>query len=137
MTTATWSVAVALVQAVEADGPIRGLLAGDAIYSGAAPQGSAMPYIVIGPSTEANAHLFGRRGKRGTETLHVWTEDTSKKTCQDIYGHLERILNGTRLVLSGHSMVEGTLEYVTDQLDPDGRARQLVARYRVRTLEGS
>lgn len=47
------------------------VLVSDRIYDGEAPQGAALPYVVIGSATEDDAGPLGRAGYRDTLMLHV------------------------------------------------------------------
>lgn len=131
MTTVAWSLEVALVAALEADAPLTAILAGDQIYSGTAPEGSAFPYLTLGESTEGEFNKFMRRGNDTTCTLHIWSQVGGKQQVLTIWGHLERILNRKKLTLTAPGeQLFGTAQLVTVVSDPDGITTHGVVRYR-------
>jgi hypothetical protein len=132
MPTAAWPVSVAIVGVLEADSAL-GAVIGDRIYSGLAPQATQYPYVTMGDSTEGAFNHFGRVGRDGTETIHVWSRAIGKAEVLAIYGHLERLLNGTTLTVAGFRHVRGRLSLVTVFVDPDRVTMHLVARYDVLT----
>lgn len=104
------------------------------VYAGMAPQGSALPYIVLGQTTETpdGAGYYHHPGHLGTEAIHCWSR--TKWTSQAIFARASVLLDAQRPVLVGHTVLRGVLEYVTDAPDDDGKTWQVWARYRVRSL---
>lgn len=130
MSTVAWPLQVALVSALEADGPLIAILAGDQIYSGTAPEGSAFPYLTLGDSTEGDFNAIGRNGNEGTETIHIWSRVAGKQEVLTIWGHIERILNRKKLTLSAGEQLSGFARLVTVIPDPDGKTTHGVVIYR-------
>ncbi len=114
-------------------GALNILLSGKKVFVGKVPPNTALPYVLLGQTTETpeGAGYYGRSGHQGTETIHCWAK--TKWTAQQIFARLTDLLAGKPIV-AGHYVVTGVLEYVTDGEDADGKAWQVVARYRVRSL---
>lgn len=134
MTTAAWPLQVALYDAITADAPTRALVTGQGVYNGVAPEGAALDYIVLGEPTESRFDALMQPGNDGTLRLHVYTADVSHYAALAIYAALSRVLDGTRLPLSGgHAMLSGALTLETSRAEDGGR--HLIARYAALTRE--
>lgn len=108
------------------------------VFNGVAPEGAAMPYVVVSEMTESPTFgTLGRGGHDGTVTLHVYAADPSNATVLALYNDCAAVLDGARLTLAGNRMVSGTLGIVTALPDPDSGGRHLVARYAALTLAGA
>ena len=147
MASAVWELDVALYDHLRLDAGVRALLGtveegtGDQearILSVLAPEGTPLPYVVIGEPTEGPAHVFGRRGTENTVTLHIWVsltgEELSRREAAAIYSALHAALDGRwiPMTLPGAEFVNvrGSLELVTGLVDQNGEAYHMVARYR-------
>lgn len=140
-TSALWPRQVALVAAVRGDATLQTALGGvpgaTKVYSGLAPEGTALPFIVMGVASEAGRAAFGSRAVRaGEETLDVYGR--TKAEALAIYTHLVRILDGTALVLTGHQPTRGSVRLAFDTLDAPHpvtgeRAYHAVVRYAATT----
>jgi hypothetical protein len=134
MPTAVISVREMLTDVIKADSIMAGLLSGKMVVTGKVEPNTALNYIELGATTETpeGAGYYHRAGHHGTEALHCWAK--TRWTAQKIFARLSDLLDTQRPVLSGHVVMRGVLEYVTDGPDPEGKAWQVWARYRVRSL---
>jgi hypothetical protein len=137
MPTAVITVREMLADLIKYDGVLGGLLSDPKVVVGKAKPNTALPYVVLGATTETpeGAGYYNRSGHLGTETLHCWAK--TKWTAQQIFARLSDLLDAQRPIVSGHVVMRGVLEYVTDGEDQDGKAWQVVARYRIRSLVGA
>lgn len=101
------------------------------------PEGTAMPYVVLGLATEVPANAFGGTdGREVTHTLHVWTTNADSDTGKLIVGDLNRLLDHQTLTLTGAAAnVLCEYEYGESLPDPDGLSRQHIVRYRLVSTE--
>lgn len=137
MSTAVISIREMLAATIEGDQALKDLTTAPHVYAGKARPGASLAYIVLGQTTETplGAGYYNRRGHRGTEAIRCWAK--SKATAQLIYARLAELLDGQRPVLSGHTVMKGTLEYVDDgEGVVDGKVIGWVvwARYRCHSL---
>lgn len=130
----------ALVAALEADTALAARLGATAsdgkVYVGRAPNVNALPYIVVGSSTEAaggGGHTFGTRGFRGVETIHCWAAGADKRPVLALYGDVYRVLDGAVLAVPGHALLLGRVTLVRALVDQDGLSVHAVAEYRADT----
>lgn len=130
----------ALVAALEADATLAARLGATPsdgkVYVGLAPNAGALPYLTIGASTESDGgagHVFGARGFRGAETIHCWVAGQDKRAALALYGEVYRVLDGTVLALTGHTLLTGRVTLVRTLSDDTRTAMQAVAEYRTDT----
>lgn len=140
MSSAVVTVREMLADAINLDSGLALFLSGRKVYSGEAPEGAALNYIVLGQTTETplGAGYYGRGGHAGTEQIMCWAR--SKPTAQEIFAAVVTLLDGQRPVLSGHQVVKGTVEYVTDgPVQVNGKTVKwyVWGRYRIRSLEAA
>lgn len=131
MSFAASRVYVAVEQKLYNDGTLTGLLAGDRVFAeGDVPEAATLPFITLGASEEQPDDSYGRDGNDGILTINV--RASSKKTALAICEHINRLLHGVILAISGHVQIDGALAMVTDFPDPSG-SHNAVLRYRAET----
>lgn len=139
MSTAVIGVREMLAAAIQADVGLGVLLSGRKVYTGEAPTGSSLNYIVLEGQTETGqgAGYYGNRyGHHGTVNVRCWARNLW--TAQQIYAAVVELFDHQRPVVSGHTVAKGTMEYVTDGADKvSGKTEkwQVWGRYRVHSLE--
>lgn len=136
MPTAVIGIREMLAELIESDEEgLNALLSGKKVYAGKALPNSPLNYIVLGQTTETpeGAGYYRHPGHLGTANLHCWAR--TLWTAQQIFARLAELLDQQRPVVSGHTVMRGVLDYVTDAPgDPEGKTWQVIARYRVRSL---
>lgn len=135
--TATLELRRVLDVTLRADAALAALLQGDRLYlAGSVPHGAKLPYIVLGSTSEDGdgAGYFMQPGQAGVERLHCWAAD--KRGAQQVYALTYKALHLVRLTLTGHLWIRGALAYVTDAADRGNVAYQVLADYRIRTVQG-
>lgn len=97
------------------------------------PQGSPMPYVVIG---EGDSEPFDTDDSLGLETdvtIHVWSEYSGRKQVKEIMAQIYGALHRYELVIEGMHTIDCIFEYQDSFLDPDGVTRHGVIRFRLTT----
>jgi uncharacterized protein DUF3168 len=142
MPTAVISVREMLADVIKYDSILSSVLSDPKVRLGFAKPNSALPYVVLGQTTETpeGAGYYRRPGHLGTEAIHCWAK--SRQGAQQIFARLSELLDAQRPIMSGHVVMKGVLEYVTDQpgeqtASGDVQSWQVIARYRVRSLVGA
>ena len=134
------SAALALQQSVYAaliaDTALTALLGANRIYDDV-PQGSALPYLTIGQTTERDWSTGGDpatdAGAEHLLTLHVWSDPRGKKQTHEILAALRSTLHDEPLTLSGHRLVNLRHEFSEARRAPDGETIHGTARFRAVT----
>lgn len=129
---ALWPVQTAVYARLTSDAALTARATGG-VHDGEAPQGAAMPYIVIGEATETRADVFGRRGWSDTLTIHIWSRYPGRMEVLDTLQLIDAALREP-LTLTGHTAARLKREFGEVIYDPDG-ARHVPARYRITTWE--
>lgn len=133
------SVVYALDTAVDAaltgDATLAPKLAGEKVYSLMVPaRDTALPYVVLGQSTEQNWYTFDApNGHDNILTIDVWSDDLTKKTVADLCNDIDRILDGTKLSVGGTHFITGAFSIVAIMVDPSGKFTHASCRYEVLT----
>lgn len=129
---AMWPVQVAMVTALKAAAGIKALVGDPArVYDGQAPQGAAMPYIVVGDHTEVPSNVLGGLGWSDTITCHVFSRYAGTKEALQGVAAMDAALAGP-LTISGHGAARLKPEFGTVLVEEDG-VRHAPRRYRVTT----
>lgn len=116
----------ALWQALRADAALQTALGATPtdrkVYGGAADSGAAYPYITLPDAAESprgRAASFGAAGYDGGTTLHLWVGGTDLYPVLTLWGHVERVLDGATLTVTGHQAIAVRATLVRTYLDPD------------------
>ena len=128
---ALWPVQKALVGRLKATPALIARVSG--VYDGQAPQGTSMPYVVVGEATERDASAMAERGFSDTITLHVWSAYPGRKEALEIVGMIDLALRDP-LSLEGHTEADLRLDFATTLVEEDG-VRHMPIRYRFSTFE--
>lgn len=103
---------IAIATAIEGDVPLATLLAGDKVYNGLAPEGSAFNYITLSNFSEAERNLFGLNGSQGKATFNIWTKGEGEMDVLAIYEALKVLFHNKRLLLSAGRHIQGKLRLI-------------------------
>lgn len=110
---------VAVDSVLRNDGTLTTLLAGDRVYAdGEQGEGAALPFILLGSSQENAEDSYGRGGNDGT--LMITVHASSKKSALAIGEHVNRLLHGVAITISGHVYVDAECDHLRDFPDPSG-----------------
>lgn len=131
---ALWPVQVALVAALKGAAGVKALLGDPArVYDGQAPQGAAMPYVVVGDHTETPRNLLARRGWESTITAHVFSAQEGSKEALAVLAAMDAAL-ASPLAVTGHGAARLKPDFSTVLVEQDG-IRHVPVRYRISALE--
>lgn len=122
--------------ALAADGALTAIV-GTRIYDTIAPVASQFPRITIDSGSEQDWRTFGNAGNDGSWAIHIWDRTngataerpTNSQRVNVIYGHIERLLNQTRLTIGGVAYQLGRTRLVNNGLDQDGITRHGFVRF--------
>lgn len=139
---AAWPLNIAIASVIEAEfarpgSALGALLDNPPVYSGEAPQGTAMTVgrIVLSSSQESDAPgSFTRIGVTNIEGIEIWTTDLSKQSCLSIVAELRKLLHRVPLAVIGYGTVIGSFELVISMEDPSRQQYHGSARYTAYSL---
>jgi hypothetical protein len=129
-----WPLAVALVAAIEADGPTSALLASPGVFNTSVPKNSALPYAVIGFAQESGDSVFGAYGTSASQQIDIWGRNATElgnREVLGIYDALYALLHEQPLAMTGFRYVIGTLSLIALMPDPDGETLHCISRYQI------
>lgn len=91
-------------------------------------------YLVIGVdwgATDWDSKSF--RGAEVTLTVHAWSRYAGTKEVKQLAAAVREALDNVALSVSGQTLVLCRFQFATDFLEPDGRTRHGVVRFRALT----
>ena len=136
MSSAALALQQSIYAALVADAAITTLLGVNRIYDDV-PQGSTLPYLTIGQTTERDWSTGGDTatddGAEHLLTLHVWSDARGKKQTHAILAALRSALHDEQLTLSGHRLINLRHEFSEARRAPDGETIHGLARFRAVT----
>jgi hypothetical protein len=113
---------IAVADALIADVTLGGLLAGDKIYNGLAPENSPFDYVTLTNFTEAERNLFNKQGVLSTANINIWTQGEGEMDVLSIYEAARNVLHNRRLALGAGAQIQGKLRLILtgagDTADP-------------------
>ena len=89
------------------------------------------PYCVIGNDTFLPFDTDDTVGANITITLHFWSRYSGMDEVKDLMEEAYDLLNRAALVVTGMNVVDCLHEFSETSVDPDGRTRHGVQRYRL------
>lgn len=99
------------------------------------PPGQALPYVVLGDTTEVPESDFVKKGYENTITLHIWSEYPGFKEAKEILADLNRILDRAILSITGFNTVYCKYDFSETLETSDGKYRHIPVRYRILVKE--
>jgi len=119
----------------ELNGALTCLVYDDAPYLPEGAPDEDFPYVVIGNDTSRPFDTDDTVGANVTVTLHFWSRASGMKELKEIMGDTYSLLNRSELAASGAVVVDCLYEFGQTMVDPDGRTRHGVQRYRLTMQE--
>jgi hypothetical protein len=126
-----WSLQQSLFAALVADAALTALLGAGRIFDDV-PEGTAFPYVTLGPSTLRDASTGTEEGTEHTFTVHVWSAARGKRETHAILSAIRAALHDAPLALAGHRLVNLRHELSEVRRAPDGAVHG-TARFRALT----
>jgi len=93
------------------------------------------PYVVVGNDTMAPFDDDSNVGANITITLHIWSRYQGFKETKRIMGEVREILNRATLSKVGYCVIDSLQEFSDASIDPDGKTRHGVMRFRLTIQE--
>lgn len=110
------------------------LLGGPHVYDGDAPEGAALPYIVLGGSIETPDNAHGAFGRETVQTVDVWSSYRGFAEVNAINSILQDLLDEQPLDIVGARHVSTRFEFAQTLVDPDiPSLRRASVRFRIAT----
>jgi len=129
-----WPVNIALVTAIEANGPLTALLATPGVFNTIVPPNSALPYCVLSFATELADNVHGQYGTTASQQIDIWGRNATELGSSQvltIWGALYALLHEQPLTVTGFRVVIGTLSLIALTPDQDGETIHAISRYQV------
>lgn len=129
MATAVRPLQSAIVSALRASSALTSQVSG--IFD-EVPEGTAYPYVSIGPITETADDAHDRQGLDALVVIHVWSAYPGNAEAADIFAAVDAALDRQPLTVSGWTDVSIRHEQHQFLKDPDPDIRHVFSQYRVR-----
>lgn len=100
----SWPLQQALFAALSADAALTALIGAGRVHDDV-PQGTSLPYIILGPSTAQDWSTGGEDGTEHSFAVHVWTDARGKRQAYAILAAVRAALHEKPLALAGHALV--------------------------------
>ncbi len=133
MSSASWALQQALFSTLAADVTLAGLLGGSGRIHDHVPQGTACPYVVLGPITTRDWSTASEEGSEHILALHVWSRASGKHEAQEIAERLRTQLHEASLSPPGHRLVNLRHEFTDVRRQRDDLHVRAVLRFRAVT----
>ncbi len=127
-----WALQLGIRTALIADGTLTALVPAARIKDHI-PQPTVFPYISIGETSAGPFDTKTEDGMEQTFTIHTWSRHRGLKEVKQIMGAIVDVLDQAALSVSGHTLVLVRFEFSDTILDPDGKTRHGVQRFRAIT----
>jgi hypothetical protein len=118
LSSAIWTLQEAMDAAIQGDGTLAPMLAGDKVYSLLGPSDAGVvPYVLLAQSAESRWAMFETPAFSGVEGISIFSADRSKKEVALIAAEVVRVL-GAPLTLDGYNFVTGEVSILAITMDP-------------------
>ncbi|MFZ1101837.1 MAG: DUF3168 domain-containing protein [Hyphomicrobiaceae bacterium] len=128
----SWSLQQSVFATLTADAALTALLGAGRIYDDV-PQGTALPYVTLGPVTAQDWSTGSENGTEHLVTVHVWSGARGKKQAHEILGAIRSALHDQPLALAGHRLINLLHQRSEVRRTPDGDTLQGTGRFRAVT----
>lgn len=125
-----WPLQEAIASGLLGYAPLAAIIGDHGVYSIIAPSDAALPYIVLGGSTEEDWSVFGKKGYEGTEQVIAYSEEMNKMQVALMYSYIEIVLDRKILTLSIGVNLRGRTSLLAIEPDEGGQAMRAISLYR-------
>lgn len=125
---AVWPIEKEMIAIYNADNAWIALVGINKVYSGSAPEGTALPYAILASTSERGTRVF-RKSKAGfdnSKTIDLYSDEVGKERCCQMYEITRRLFNGVSLNIDGGHTISGEIRLVTMFTDPSGTEHGVV-----------
>ena len=130
----SWPIREVVAALFKSDATLAPMLKGLKVYSKLAQRTGEVreqPFIVIVSQPEQGQNAFGTKGHSTVTEFHIVAPDAF--IIAQIYNECKRLLDGVRLTLDDHVMVQGTLAKIIDFPEENLMGERQVCEYTVRS----
>lgn len=124
----------ALFAALKEDAALAALTGGR--IHDAAPQGTALPHVVLADLASVDASDSGADGAEHFATFLVWSRSGGRREALEILGAMTACLDGMAMPLAGHHLVALSVERTETRREADGRTWRGLMQLRAVTEAG-
>jgi hypothetical protein len=128
----SWPLQQSVFAALAAHPALTALIGPGRVYDDV-PQGTALPYVSLGPATAQDWSTGSETGTEHLVTVHVWSGASGKKQAHEVLGAIRAALHDQPLSLAGHILINLRHERSELRHTPGGKAIQGIARFRAVT----
>jgi hypothetical protein len=130
----SWPLTVAVAEALLADGAFTALCGAGGVYADDVPEGTPLPYVQFGSSTENADDSFMRTGRATFLDVHIFA--STRESAMAVYDAAANVVNGESVLdaASGMAQWRGTLSLTAIIRDPTGAAH-VVGNYQCQSVE--
>jgi hypothetical protein len=128
----SWPLQQSIFAALSADAALTALLGPGRILDDV-PQGTPLPYVVLGPISSQDWSTGSEDGTEHLVAVHIWSGARGKKQAHEILGAIRAALHDRPLSLAGHRLVNLRHQRSEVRRDPDGETIHATARFRAIT----
>jgi hypothetical protein len=128
----TWPLQQALFAALAADAALTQLIGPGRVFDDV-PQGTAFPYVALGPVRAQDWSTGTEPGTEHIVTVHVWSGAPGKKEAHEILGAVCTALHDRPLAVPGHVLINLRHERSEVRRYADGHTVHALARFRAVT----
>jgi hypothetical protein len=128
------AIQTAIYERLSAYAPLTAVITGvydDVPQAADAGSNAAFPYVTIGDDTLNEWDTDTEQGADTTITIHSWSRARGRKEIKAIQGHIYDALHRYELPVTGHHLIACDWEASESLLDPDGRTRHGISRFRI------
>ena len=128
-----WPLQQALFSALDGDSSLSALITGVHDY---VDEDSALPYITIGDVQQTQMGTKTTEGIDASVTIHSWDDvHRGMREIKLIMDAVTTVLHESSLSVTGHTVGVAKFEFSDVFVDPDGKTRHGVQRFRFLTCE--
>lgn len=131
--TSLLKVQIAMIDALKGNTTLNDKVGGR-IYD-EVPNTEVFPFIAIGSHTEEIYNTFDRFGREAVITINIWSQYKGYKEALEILELINQTLDYQNISITDNDLVYIRYDDSSTIREPDGRTRQIAARFRVITQE--
>jgi hypothetical protein len=128
----SWPLQQSIFAALSADAGLTALLGPGRILDDV-PQGTPLPYVVLGPVIAQDWSTGSEEGTEHLVAVHVWSGARGKKQAHELLAAVRLALHDRPLSVAGHRLINLRHERSEIRRHADGETIRATARFRAVT----
>ena len=93
-------------------------------------QNATYPYVTLGEETTIDYSTKDVYGGETTINIHIWSQYKGAKETKNIMDRIHDLLHDYNLTVTGFNLINLRFEFSDIMIDPDGKTRHGVMRFR-------